>query len=139
MASMTDRNRVGKIMNAILNGGSASLDAWPTALHIRLLTANGSNTSNGTEATGVNCPGYTAGGTAITFGASSSGVSASSNAPSWTSSGSWSTVTGCEVWDTAGTPLRWLQGALSASITGVGSGDTVQFATGAVTADASAW
>jgi hypothetical protein len=132
MASMTDRNRVGKIMNAILNSGSAALDAWPSALHIRLLTANGSNTSNGTEATGVNCPGYTAGGTTITFGSNASGVSTSTSAPSWTSSGTGSTVT-------AGTPLRWFQGALSASITGVGNGDTVQFATGAVTADASAW
>jgi hypothetical protein len=139
MGSMTDRNRVAKIVNAILNGGSGSLDAWPTGLKIRLLTANGSNTSNGTEATAGNCPGYTAGGVTITFGASSAGVSSSSDVPSWTASGSWTTVTGCEVWDIAGTPLRWLQGALSASITGVANGDTVQFGSGAVTADASAW
>ena len=137
MTGMTDRARVASIMDAILHGSSAP--TFPTGLKLRLLTANGSNTGNGTEATSGNCPGYTATGVTITFGASASGVSASSDTPSWTASGSWTTVTGCEVWDIAGTPLRWLQGALSASITGVGSGDTVQFATGAVTADASAW
>ena len=139
MASMTDRNRVAKILNAILNGGSASLDAWPTALHLRLMTAQGSNTANGTEATSGNCPGYTAGGVAITFGANASGVSTSSSTPSWTASGSWSTIPACEIWDTAGSALRWFQGALSASISGVSNGDTVQFASGAVTADGSAW
>lgn len=137
MASMTDRTRVASIMNNILNGGSFS--AWPTALHLRLLTSQGSNTSNGTEATSSNCPGYTAGGVVITFGANSSGVSTSTNTPSWTATGSWSTITSVEIWDTAGTPLRWMQGALTANITGVANGDTVQFATGAVTCDASAW
>lgn len=137
MANMTDRTRAASIMDAILHGGSAPV--YPTGLRLRLMTANGSNTANGTEATAGNCPGYTAGGVAITFGASASGVSTSSNSPSWTASGSWVTITGCEIWDIAGTPLRWFQGALSANITGVGNGDTVQFATGAVTADASAW
>ncbi len=137
MTAMTDRNRVATLMNAIVNGGAAP--TWPTALHLRLLTAQGSDTSNGTEATSGNCPGYTAGGVAITFGANSSGVSTSTNAPSWTATGSWSTITSIEIWDTAGTPLRWFQGALTASITGVSNGDTVQFATGAVTLDASAW
>jgi hypothetical protein len=135
--TMMDQNRVVSVMNNILEGGSFS--AWPTALHLRLLTAIGSNTSNGTEATSGNCPGYTAGGNAITFGANSSGTSASSSAPSWTATGSWSTITAIEIWDTAGTPLRWFEGALTASITGVANGDTVQFATGAVTLNASTW
>jgi hypothetical protein len=137
MSNMTDQNRVATIMNAILEGTAAP--TWPTALHLRLLTTQGSNTSNGTEATSGNCPGYTAGGTAVTFGANSSGTTASSSAPSWTATGSWSTITAIEIWDTAGTPLRWFQGALSASITGVANGDTVQFATGAITLNASAW
>lgn len=137
MASMTDRTRVASIMNAILNGGTAP--TYPTALHLRLMTAQGSNTSNGTEATSGNCPGYTAGGVVITFANSSAGVSASNNTPSWTATGSWSTITSVEIWDTAGTPLRWFQGALTANITGVANGDTVQFASGAVTCDASVW
>jgi hypothetical protein len=135
--TMMDQARVASVMNNILEGGSFS--AWPTALHLRLLTAIGSNTSAGTEATSGNCPGYTAGGTAITFGANSSGISASSSAPSWTATGGWATITSIEVWDTAGTALRWFEGALSASITGVSTGDTVQFAIGAVTLSAAAW
>jgi hypothetical protein len=135
--TMTDQNRVASIMNAILEGGTAPV--YPTALHLRLMTAIGSNTSNGTEATSGNCPGYTAGGTAITFGANSSGSSASSSAPSWTATGSWSTITSIEIWDTAGTALRWFEGVLSASITGVSTGDTVQFAAGAVTLSAATW
>lgn len=124
-------------MNAILNGGSAP--TFPTALKLKLLTAQGSNTSNGTEATSGNCPGYTAGGVTVTFGASASGVSSSTGTPSWTATGSWTTVTSIEIWDTAGTPLRWLQGALTASITGVANGDTVSFAAASITADHSAW
>jgi hypothetical protein len=137
MANMTDQARVASIMNAILHGGSAP--TYPTALTLRLMTAQGSNVSNGTEATSGNCPGYTAGGVTVTFGAQSSGISSSSDTPTWTATGSWTTITACEIWDTAGTPLRWLQGALTASITGVSNGDTVQFASAAVTANASAW
>jgi hypothetical protein len=89
MANMTDQGRVASVMNAILEGGSAP--TYPTALHLRLMTAQGSNASggNGTEATSGNCPGYTAGGVVITFGAQSSGISSSSDTPSWTASGSW--------------------------------------------------
>src|SRR5579863_5480165 len=101
MSNMTDRTRAASIMDAILHGSSAP--TFPTALHLRLMTAQGSNTSNGTESTSGNCPGYTAGGVAITFGANSAGVSSSSNTPSWTATGSWSTVTSAEIWDTAGT------------------------------------
>lgn len=137
MASMTDQTRVNSILGWFLHGGS--LPTQPSALTFRLMTAIGSNTSNGTEATSGNCPGYTAGGVTITFGAASSGVCTSTDSQSWTASGSWSTITSCEVWDTAGSPLRWLQGVLSASITGVSSGDTVQFATAAVTASGAAW
>jgi hypothetical protein len=135
--TMLDQNRTASIMNAILESGTAP--TYPTALHLRLMTANGSNTSNGTEATSGTCPGYTAGGVAITFGANSSGTSSSTNAPSWTATGTWSTITGAEIWDTAGTPLRWFEGALTSSITGVVNGDTVQFAAAAVTLNASAW
>lgn len=137
MTNMTDQTRVGSLLNWICQSGS--LPTQPTALHLRLMTAQGSNTSNGTEATSGNCPGYTAGGVAITFGANSSGVSTSSNSQSWTASGAWSTITSVEIWDTAGTPLRWFQGALSANITGVSNGDTVQFATAAVTLSGAAW
>lgn len=140
MAAMTDRTLVGKIMNYYLNAGAA-LTQPTQPLHLRLMTATGSNTANGTEATAGNCAGYTAGGASMgspSFGANSAGVSSSANTVSWTASGSWATITGVEVWDTAGTPVRLLQGSIT-SITGVASGDTVSFAAASVTADASSW
>lgn len=152
MANMTDQTRVNAIIQAIFtssttftitpgtSGGSAFTVTPPHKL--RLMTATGTNTSNGTEATGGNCPGYTAGGSSLgasAFGAPSAGQQTNNNAVSWTASGSWATITGIEIWDSAGTPLRWLQGALTSNITGVANGDTVQFAVASVTINSSAW
>ena len=137
MANMSDRTNVAsKTMDYFLHGSSA-----PTAptqpLHLRLMTAQGSNTSNGTE---LSATGYTAGGTTMgnpSFGANSSGVSSSNNAESWTAGAAWSAVTAVEIWDTTGTPIRLLQGAIT-SFT-LSNGNTVNFAAAAVTADASQW
>jgi len=152
MANMTDQTRVNAILSALFTsstsftitpgtgGGSAFTITPPYKL--RLMTAQGSNTSNGTEATAVNCPGYTAGGSTLgssAFGTASAGSQTNTNAVSWSATGAWSTITSIEIWDTAGTPLRWLQGALTSNITGVANGDTVQFATGSITINASAW
>jgi hypothetical protein len=71
------------------------------------------------------------------FGASSAGVSASANAQTWTATGAWSAIVATELWDSAGTPLRWLQGAIT-SVT-LANGNTLSFAAGAITADASQW
>lgn len=138
MANMTDRTWAGSLMDFTLHNVAAPT-APTSPLHLRLMTTQGSNTSNGTE---LSATGYTAGGSTMgtpSFGANSSGVSSSANSVSWTAGGTWTTVTSVEVWDTAGTPKRLLQGALTANITGVVSGDTVQFAAAAVTADASQW
>jgi len=137
MPNMTDQARVAAIVNAILAG--AASPAWPTGLRLRLMTAQGSNTTNGTEATAANCPGYTPGGVAITFGSNSAGTSTSTNTQTWTATAAWATIAAGEVWDIAATALRWLQGALSANISGVSTGDTIQFPPGAVTANAAAW
>lgn len=152
MANMTDQTRVNAIIQALFtssttftitpgtSGGSAFSMTPP--LKIRLMTAQGSNTSNGTEATSGNCPGYTAGGSSLGssgFGAPSAGQQTNNNSVSWSATGSWSTITAIEIWDSAGTPLRWLQGALTSNITGVANGDTVQFAAGSITVNASAW
>ena len=141
MTGMTDRTLAASFMDSCLH--NAAMTTKPTQpLHLRLMTAQGSNTANGTEATGVNCPGYTAGGSTMgtpSFGASASGVSASGADVSWTASGSWTTITSVEVWDTAGTPVRILQGALTANVTGVANGDTVKSSAGSITADFSTW
>ena len=134
---MTDRNRVASMMNAILDGGA--WPAAPTGLHLRLMTAGGSDTANGAEATATACPGYTVGGVTLTFGANANGVSSSSSAPSITATGAWATIAGLEIWDIAATALRWFQGLLTANVSGVSTGDTVQFAAAAITTDASGW
>ena len=153
MANMSDQvNLVNRLLQAIFTasatatftpgtgGGSAIVITPPYFL--RLMTAGGTNTSNGTEATAGNCPGYTALGVSLgssAFGSPSAGQQTNNNAASWTATGSWTTITSIEIWDSAGTPLRWLQGALTSNITGVANGDTIQFAVGSVTINASAW
>jgi hypothetical protein len=152
---MTDQARVNAILQALFtssasftitpgSGGGSAFTVTPP-FHLRLMTAQGSNTSNGTEATSGNCPGYTAGSvTSNSLGttfcaAPSAATQSNSNAVTWTATGTWTTVTAIEIWDAAGTPLRWLQGALTSSITGVVNGDTVQFAAAAVTLNSSLW
>ena len=152
MANMADQTLTNALLQAMFtssttftvtpgtSGGSAFTFTPPYKL--RLMTAQGSNTSNGTESTSGNCPGYTAGGSS--FGSSAVGTpsgrqQSNNNAVSWSATGSWSTVVAIEVWDSAGTPLRRLQGALTSNITGVANGDTVQFAVGSITINASAW
>ena len=155
MANMTDRNTggnnlVNKLMQALYTssasftitpgtGGGSAFTITPP-FHLRLMTAAGSNTANGTEATGN---GYTAGGSTMgssAFGAPSGGVSTNSNSVSWTASGGnlgGGALVGIEIWDTAATALRYLQGTIT-SVT-VASGNTLQFAAASITADASQW
>lgn len=155
MANMTDRNTggcnlVNKLMQALFTssaaftitpgtGGGSAFTVTPP-YKLRLMTAAGSNTANGTEASGN---GYTAGGTtmgATAFGAPSGGVSTNSNAVSYTASGGnlgGGAILGIEIWDTAATPLRYLQGSIT-SVT-VATGNTLNFAAGSISADASQW
>lgn len=146
---MTDQNRVNVLLQALftssttftitpLGGGGSAFIITPP-YHLRLMSAQGSNTVNGTELTTTG--GYTAGGSTLgaTFcAAPSGGIQSNSNAVSWTATGTWATVNAIEIWDTAGTPLRWLQGSITA-ITGVVNGDTVQFAVGSITLNSSQW
>ena len=154
MANMTERARVSWLLQAIFTasvtatftpgtGGGSALVLTPD-YHLRLMSANGSpiNTATGTELTTFG--GYTAGSVvsnslgSSAFGAPTSGVATNSNLVSWSATNTWSTVVGIEIWDSAGTPLRWLQGSIT-SITGVVNGDTVQFAIGSISIDASQW
>lgn len=155
MANMTDRNTggnnlVNKLMQALYSssttftitpgtsGGSAFTITPPFKL--RLMTTAGSNTANGTEASGN---GYTATGSSLgssAFGTPSGGVSTNNNSVSWTASGGnlgGAAIVGIEIWDSAATPLRYLQGTIT-SVT-VATGNTLQFAAASITADASQW
>jgi hypothetical protein len=93
----------------------------------RLMSANGSATSAGTEVTGGSYASQTA-----TFASASTGSAATSGALTYTVMPA-VTVTGVELWDSAGTPLRKWWGALTASKT-LNSGDTFTIASGALTA-----
>jgi hypothetical protein len=147
MTNMTDTGRVASVFNYFFNN-SGSLPTRTSPYHLRMMTAPGTapgNTSgaNGTE---LSASGYTALGSSMgadpTFGAfSATSPAAVSNntSVSWAATGTWSTVTNIEIWDTAVTPLRWLVGGLTSNITGVVNGDTVQFAAGSITANPSAW
>lgn len=153
MANMTDQGRTSALLNFIFNAGSALTITTP--YHLRLMSAMGSgngNTSgaNGTELSSGNAPGYTPGsvvsnsmGSPPTFASFSAGQSTgNTNAVTWTATGTWTAgVLGIEIWDAAGTPLRWLQGTLSTAIGAnvVVSGDTVSFAASSITVNASAW
>jgi len=150
--NMTDQTFVNNLLNAIFKsstsftitpgtGGGSAFTITPP-FHLRLMSTQGSNTANGTEQANGN--GYTTGGTSLgtTFaGTVASGAFSNANSASWTATGTWSpaTQTSIEIWDTAGTPVRYLQGALTSNITGVANGDTVTFAVGAITVSAAAW
>lgn len=150
---MTDSGRVAAILQAAFSAtatggsltpatGGGSGFAISPPYHLRLMTTAGSNTANGTEATAVNCPGYTAGGSTLGTqfcAAPSAGAQSNANVVTWNATGTWTTVSGIEVWDTASTPLRWLQGTVTSPITGVVNGDSVQFAAGSITLNASGW
>lgn len=150
MANMTDQGRTNTFLNFAFAAGSIMTVTAP--YHLRLMSAMGSgngNTSgaNGTELTSGNSPGYTALGNTMgsspTFATFSAGASTgNSNAVTWTASGTWTAgVLGIEVWDTAATPLRWLQGTLSTAIGAsvVVNSDTVSFAASSIVPNAGAW
>jgi hypothetical protein len=150
---MSDQNRVNALLQALFSAtatggsltpgtGGGSGFAISPPYHLRLMTTAGSNTVNGTEATGANCPGYTAGG--ATLGSQFcappvAGVQSNANSVTWNATGTWTTVPGIEVWDTAATPLRWLQGLVSSPISGVVNGDSVIFAAGSTTLNSASW
>ena len=117
--------------------------AVPTGWWLRLMTANGSGTANGTELT--TATGYTAGGASMTAWTTISGTTALITGPatavSWTNSGgsAWTAVTGVEVWDNAATKLRWFFAALTGGAVTVNAGNTLQFAVGSISFDSTGW
>lgn len=100
----------------------------PTSpLKLRLMTANGSDSAAGTEVTGGS---YAA--QSVTIGSSSAGSSVTNSADVVYASMPACTVTGVEIWDSAGSPVRIWYGALSANKT-VSSGDTFTITAGSLT------
>jgi hypothetical protein len=112
------------ISNQLLDAmvGNASYTVT-TPIKLRLMTANGTNAAAGTEVTGgsyvsQNITFSSAG--SITTETLQNNVAVSFTMPA-------TTVTGIELWDSAGTPKRLAWGALTTNRT-TASGDTLQFA-----------
>jgi hypothetical protein len=154
MAGMTDQTLVDTLLSNLLHAsttatwtpgtGGTALTITPP-LHLRLYTTTGTESSSGTECTSGNSPGYTAGGSTMgtnAFAAFSSGAATNSNQVQWTATGTWTSgVAGIEIWDTSGTPVRILWGALTTAIiaNAVTSGDTITFAAAAISASGATW
>lgn len=114
--------------NGLLDSSMAgtAYTAPTTPIKCRLMTANGTATSAGTEVTGGSYASQTA-----TFSAASAG-SKSTNANLTYTSMPATTVVGVELWDSAGTPIRRWFGALTANKT-TNSGDTFSITSGSLT------
>lgn len=110
--------------NRVLDWSCGNSTTAPTTpMKLALLTANGSDSSAGTEVTGGSYARQT-----ITFDASASGATANSSTITYTGMPS-CTVTGWAVYDSAGTPFRWRYGSFTASKV-VNSGDDFVIAAG---------
>lgn len=97
-----------------------------TPIRLALMTANGNETTAGTEVTGGSYARQ-----AITFNAASGGSMTNSAVINFTGMPA-CTVVGIEIYDSAGTPKRIWYGPLQSNKT-VASGDTLQFGASAIT------
>jgi hypothetical protein len=124
-----DQTQAAKLTNASLALSSA---VATTGINMRLGSTSPTATTNMTQSSWT---GYTAGGTAVTWTGQSGATAASnSSSPSWTNtSGSSQTINGIELWDQAGTPLRWWQGSWTGAPITLNNGNTFNVANGAVT------
>lgn len=134
--TILERARQTSLLGSILNG--TTWPVVPAGWRMRLTSTAPTVSAAGVELTGS---GYTAGGATIT---SNTVAAAAATLPvastSWTNaSGSAWSIVGIEIWDTAGTPLRWLWGLWNGQPISVANGNTFQVAAGGVTADATAW
>jgi hypothetical protein len=134
-----DNVRAATVLQGMLGLAAFPASAIPP-MWIRLMTANGSMTANGTEAGGA---GYVAGGqsgffsavnTAGGLGPTSTGMTAAA-ALSWTAGTNWTganAITGFEIWDNAALKLRWWFGTFTGGNVAVASGQVLQIATSAI-------
>jgi hypothetical protein len=116
-----DQAEASRLLRNSLAIAAGTISATPMML--RLMSANGSASSNGTQVTGGS---YAAQNLTTALGTEANGQVNNSSSVSFTGMPA-ITTTGVEVWDSAGTPLRKWWGALSASKT-TGVGDTLTFA-----------
>jgi hypothetical protein len=110
-----------------LTGNSTTAPTLP--LKVRLMTANGSDSTPGTEV--VNAGGSTYAAQTVTFGAATGTTQAVNSGDVVFTNMPATTVVGIEIWDSAGTPFRWWWGPANASKT-TNLGDTLKILAGAL-------
>lgn len=133
MAGGIDQTLANAILDALgPNSGTTTVGAKTITapVKMRLMTANGSDTSAGTQLSASG--GYTSGGSALAFAAAASGSKATNADVSWTNMPA-ATLTGMEEWDTSGTPQRIFWAPWSAGNISVASGNTFTVASGSLT------
>lgn len=131
MSANVIQAEANKLLDASLAG--TAYTTHPTPINLRLMTANGSSTSAGTEVT--NAGGSTYAAQATSWAAASAGSKATNGAITFTNMPGTGgvTVNGIELWDSTGTPLRVWWGALTTPKT-TGLGDTLTFPSGSIVA-----
>lgn len=113
----------------VINWATGNATTAPTLpLKLRLMSANGSDSTPGTEVANAGGSAYAA--QSVTIGAATvNGGPVTNTADVTFTNMPATTVVGVEVWDSAGTPFRWWWGALSAS-KGTNLGDPATFLAG---------
>lgn len=109
--------------------GKAAYSAPTGNVNLALMSANGSSTAAGTEISGGS---YARLSTSGSWAAASAGSIATNAALTFTNMPG-VTVTGIELWDSAGTPVRKWWGDLTVHKT-TGVGDTLTFPSGSIVA-----
>lgn len=124
-----DQTRANQLLEAIHAVTALTASTAPT--RVRLMTAVGSATANGTEL--ATSGGYTSGTGApsVTWAAAATGSEATNAIVSVTNMPA-TTINGIEIWDSNATPKRQELGSLTTPRT-TASGDTLSFASGAIT------
>lgn len=119
---------------ALLNASFAKVTytAPTTPINLALVSSNGSSTAAGTEVANSGGSTYARQSMASALGTASAGSITTTAAITFSNMPA-ITTTGVEVWDSAGTPVRRWFGALTTSKT-TALGDTLSFASGAITA-----
>ena len=113
-----DQTQAGSLLNAVLRQASA---ASTTGIKLRLGTSAPTATSNMSE---LSSSGYTTGGTVMTFNAASAAATSNSSTASWTNGGTTWSLVGLELWDEAGSPLRWMYGSWTGQPISVANGNS---------------
>lgn len=100
----------------VLNWLTGNTTTAPTLpLKLRLMTANGSDSTPGTEV--VNGGGSAYAAQTVAIGAATGTTQATNGADVVFTNMPAATVVGVEIWDSAGTPFRWWWGAATANKT----------------------